>query len=226
MVKALPTAATALALTALFGAATSAQAAQAGDFIVRGGLTYVAPNDDTSTRTGELGPALAGTDVAVSSEAQFGANLSYMFTDNWAVELLVATPFEHDLTLDGGALGGTPLGDLKHLPPTVSLQYHFDTDSAFKPYVGLGLNYTFFFSEDPSSEAKALGITDIDLDDSFGPAAQVGFDYEIGDHWLVNADVRYIQIETTAKVKTATGTTHVDVDVDPFVYTLAVGYRF
>ncbi|ROO27273.1 outer membrane protein W [Salinisphaera orenii MK-B5] len=204
----------------------SAQAAQAGDWIVRGGVTYVAPNDDTSSRNGELAPALAGTDVAVSSEPQFGATLAYLFTDNLALELLAASPFKHDLTLDGGALDGAPLGDIKHLPPTLSLQYRFDTKTAFTPYVGLGLNYTFFFSEHVSSQARALGIEDIDLDDSFGPAAQVGFDYAISDHWLVNADVRYLQIDTTAEVRTATGTTHVDVDIDPWVYTLALGYRF
>ena len=201
-------------------------AAKAGDWIVRGGVTYVAPNDHTSSRNGELGPALAGTDVAVSSEPQFGVTAAYLLTDNLAVELLAATPFKHDLIPSGGALDGVPLGDIKHLPPTLSLQYRFDTDSAFTPYVGLGLNYTFFFSEDLSDQARALGIQHIKLDDSFGPAAQVGLDYALTEHWLINADGRYLQIETTAELRTATGTTHVDVDVDPWVYTLAAGYRF
>jgi outer membrane protein len=214
----------ALALTSVF--VTGVAQAEAGDWIVRGGVTYVAPNDDTSSRNGELAPALQGTDVAVSSEPQFGATVAYLFTDNLAVELLAATPFEHDLTLDGGALDGAPLGDIKHLPPTISLQYRFNSDSAFTPYVGLGLNYTFFFSEDVSDEARALGIEKIELDDSFGPAAQVGVDYALNDNWLINADVRYLQIDTTAKVRTSTGSTHVDVDVDPWVYTLALGYRF
>lgn len=216
---------TALAITPALVSAQS-DAAQAGDWILRGGVTYVAPNDHTSSRNGQLAPALAGTDVAVSAEPQFGMTVAYLFTDNLALELLAATPFEHDLTLDGGALDGAALGDIKHLPPTLSLQYRFDTDSAFTPYVGLGLNYTFFFSEDVSPEARALGITDLELDDSFGPAAQLGFDYAIGDHWLINADLRYLQIETTAELRTATGTTHVDVDIDPWVYTLAAGYRF
>ena len=206
--------------------AAQGHVAEAGDWILRGGLTYVAPNDDTSSRNGQLGPALAGTDVAVSSEAQFGVTVAYLFTDNLALELLAASPFEHDLSLNGGALDGAALGDIKHLPPTLSLQYRFTTDSAITPYVGLGLNYTFVFSEDVSPEARALGITDLELDDSFGPAAQVGFDYALGEHWLINADVRYLQIETTAELRTATGTTHADVDINPWVYTLAAGYRF
>jgi outer membrane protein len=206
--------------------AAAPDAARAGDWIVRGGLTYVAPDEHTSSRNGQLGAPLAGTDVAVSSEAQFGVTVAYLFTDRLALELLAATPFEHDLRLDCGALDGTALGDIKHLPPTLSLQYRFATESAVTPYVGLGLNYTVFFSEDVSSQARALGVTDIELDDSFGPAAQLGLDYAIGEHWLINADVRYLQIETTAKLRTATGTTHVDVDIDPWVYTLAAGYRF
>ncbi|ROO37621.1 OmpW/AlkL family protein [Salinisphaera orenii] len=201
-------------------------AAEAGDWILRGGLTYVAPNDHTSSRNGELAPALAGTDVAVSSEPQFGVTAAYLLTDNLAVELLAATPFEHDLTLAGGALDGVPLGDIKHLPPTLSLQYRFDTESAITPYVGLGLNYTFFFSEDVSDQARALSVQHIKLDDSFGPAAQVGLDYALTDHWLISADVRYLHIQTTAELRTATGTTHVDVDIDPWVYTLAAGYHF
>ncbi|MAS11034.1 MAG: OmpW family protein [Salinisphaera sp.] len=201
-------------------------AARAGDWIVRAGVTYVAPDDHTSSRNGQLGAALAGTDVAASSEAQLGLTVAYLFTDRLALELLAASPFEHDLSLAGGALDGTPLGDIKHLPPTLSLQYRFATDSAFTPYVGLGLNYTVFFSEDVSSQARALGVTDLELDDSFGPAAQLGFDYAFGEHWLINADVRYLQIETTAELRTATGSTHLDVDIDPWVYTLAAGYRF
>lgn len=214
----------ALALTSVFIAGVAH--AEAGDWIVRGGVTYVAPNDDTSSRNGELAPALQGTDVAVSSEPQFGLTIAYLLSDNLAVELLGASPFEHDLTLSGGALDGAPLGDIKHLPPTLSLQYRFNNESAFTPYVGLGLNYTFFFSEDVSDEARALGIEKIELDDSFGPAAQVGVDYALNDRWLINADVRYLQIDTTAEVRTATGSTHVDVDIDPWVYTLALGYRF
>ncbi|MES1940402.1 OmpW family outer membrane protein [Salinisphaera sp. T5B8] len=214
----------ALALTSVF--VTGVAQAEAGDWIVRGGVTYVAPNDDTSSRNGQLAPALQGTDVNVSSEPQFGLTIAYLISDNLAVELLGASPFKHDLTLSGGALDGTPLGDIKHLPPTVSLQYRFNNESAFTPYVGLGLNYTFFFSEDVSDEAQAIGVEKIELDDSFGPAAQVGVDYALTDNWLINADVRYLQIDTTAKVSTATGTTHVDVDIDPWVYTLALGYQF
>lgn len=90
----------------------------------------------------------------------------------------------------------------------------------------MGLNYTFFFDEEVDDQARALSIRSLDLDDSFGLAAQIGADYEIADHVLINASVRYMRIQTTADVRTATGRTNVDVDINPVVYTVAMGYRF
>ncbi|WP_423822647.1 OmpW family outer membrane protein [Salinisphaera sp. SPP-AMP-43] len=206
--------------------AGAAQTAQAGDVIVRMGATWVAPNEDTHAVSGELAPALAGTDVHVDNDLQFGLTLAYMITDHIDIELLAASPFKHDVSLHGGALGGTDLGSIKHLPPTLSVDYHFDTGTPISPYVGVGVNYTMFFDERVDSEAAAAGVTGLDLSNSFGPAAQVGVDYNIGDHFLVNADVRYLQIDTNAHVRTATGRTKVDLDIDPWVYTVAVGYRF
>ena len=201
-------------------------AARAGDWIVRGGLTYISPEEKTSNRHGELGPALAGTDVSVASQAGFGGTLTYMVDDNIGFELLVGTPFKHNLTLNGGALGDTALGSIEHLPPVASVIYEFDTGTGFNPYVGVGLNYTFIFDEEVDDQARAAGVRSLELDDSFGMAAQIGADYEITDNVLLNASVRYMRIETTAEVRTATGSTNVDVDINPVVYTVALGYRF
>lgn len=216
----------ALTLAALLAGPGIASAASAGDWIARAGITHVSPNENTKHASGQLAGTLDGSDVDVSSDTQLGLTLSYMVTDTVAVELLAATPFEHDLSISGGALGGTDLGKVKELPPTLSVQYHFDTATPLRPYVGAGVNYTTFFDEKVDSEAKAVGVTDIKLDDSFGLAAQIGADYDLGNNWMVNADLRYIQIDTTAKVRTATGRTDVDVDINPWVYTLAAGYRF
>lgn len=130
------------------------------------------------------------------------------------------------MKLHGGALGGTDLGSIKHLPPTLSFDYHFDTGTPISPYVGVGVNYTRFFDEHVHRQAAAAGVRGIDLTNSFGPAAQVGVDYQVGDHWLVNANVRYLQIDTNARLYTAGGgRTKVDLDINPWVYTAAVGYR-
>jgi outer membrane protein len=59
---------------------------------------------------------------------------------------LAATPFKHDVLL-GDSTEQIKVGSVKHLPPTFSFQYHFMPDSKFRPYVGLGPNYTTFFDE-------------------------------------------------------------------------------
>ena len=153
--------------------------------------------------------------------------LAYMLTDHIDIELLGASPFKHAAKRLGGALAGTDLGSVRHLPPTLSFDYPFGTDTPLSPYVGVGVTYTMVFDEKVHARAAAAGVTGLDLSNSFGPAAQVGVDYLIGDHWLVNASVRYLQIETNPHVRTAGGgRTKVNLDINPWVYTAAVGYRF
>ncbi|WP_440996527.1 OmpW/AlkL family protein [Arhodomonas sp. SL1] len=199
-------------------------AADAGDWIVRGGLSLVDPDDDSSNPGGALAGTNAG--VNVDSDTRPSFTVSYFMTDNVAVELLGAFPFEHDIE-GTGMLDGVDVGSTKHLPPTLSLQYHFDTGTQFRPYAGIGVNYTRFFDKDVDGDTKALGFTRLDLDDSWGLAGQVGVDYELGNRWLLNADIRYIDIDTDATLKgPGDARATMDVDIDPWVYTLGVGYRF
>ncbi|BDX05070.1 OmpW/AlkL family protein [Planctobacterium marinum] len=196
-------------------------AAEAGDWLVRGGITSVNP-DDSSSNVFVAGADL-GVGVSVDNNAQLGLNLAYFFNKNWAVEVLAATPFSHDIDLDTvGALGET-----KHLPPTVSALYYFDMgDSNVHPYVGLGVNYTVFFDEGFTAANETAGFSDLDLDDSFGFSTQVGVDVDINEQWFFNASVRWIDIDTEATFKLGADTGKVDVDIDPYVYTLSLGYRF
>ncbi|HEB28572.1 MAG TPA: outer membrane protein OmpW [Porticoccus sp.] len=220
---------TVLAGSLLLGAA-SVTAYEAGDFIVRAGAANVDPNDDSDAL--ELnGAPLAGTEAEVDDDTQLGLTFTYMLTDHIGVGLLAATPFEHDLKADMG--GGVKLdaGSAKQLPPTVTLQYFpMDGASKFQPYVGVGVNYTKFFDEDVDSELEnALGLTggDLELDDSWGWAAQAGFDYAIDEHWLLNASVWYIDLQTDAKFKFDQPVViEADVDVDPWVYMIGIGYKF
>src|SRR5690606_22906669 len=102
--------------------------------------------------------------------------------------------------------------------------------SAFQPYLGGVLNYTTFLKEDLSSASKAQGFCSLELDDFFVLAFQGGADSMLSDKWMLNAQVRYIDIDTEATVKgpTALGVqkTKVDVDVDPWVYMVGLGYKF
>lgn len=211
-------------LLALAIAAPVAQAHQAGDIIVRAGAITVDPHEDSSNvKIG--GVKAAGTAATLDSDTQLGLNFAYMLTDKLGIELLAATPFSHDVGTKG--LGGLKLGSVKHLPPTLSLVYYpLDSKSAFQPYVGAGINYTWFFDDKLSSEAEGAGFRGLDMKDSWGWAAQIGADYMLTDNLMINAQVRYIDIETTGTTYAGNTKVSVDVDIDPFVYMVGLGYKF
>ncbi|SDN98203.1 outer membrane protein [Pseudomonas arsenicoxydans] len=223
-------------LLALAFAAPLAYAHEAGDIIVRAGAITVNPEADSSSVKVDQGP-LAGTNLGgkatMSSDTQLGLNFAYMFDSHWGIELLAASPFEHDVKLKGTALGAAngKLGTLKHLPPTLSVVYYpMAAKSPFQPYVGAGINYTWIYDENLSSEAQANGFSNFKADNSWGMAFQVGADYMITDNIMLNGQVRYIDIDTTATVENnavAPGTrAKVNVDVDPFIYMVGLGYKF
>ncbi|MGI9202458.1 MAG: OmpW/AlkL family protein [Woeseiaceae bacterium] len=190
---------------ALLVCAPNAYAYEPGDWIVRVGAGTVDPKSNN------------GTVVSVDSGATLVFNGTYMFSSNLGIELLAAAPFSHDIKL---AADGTKVGETKHLPPTLSLQYHFDTDGAISPYVGAGINYTLFFDEKTSGPLQGLAL---DLDPSFGLATQAGLDYEISENMLLNFDMRWMSIETDADVD---GTFLETVKIDPMVYSLTFGWKF
>lgn len=219
-------------LLALAIAAPLAQAHQAGDIIVRAGAITVDPHESSGDIwVGALGTDVAGTKATLDSDTQLGLNFAYMLTNNLGIELLAATPFSHDVGvagMPGGFVGlNGKLGELKHLPPTVSLVYYpLDGSSAFQPYVGAGINYTWFFDTKLSSEAESKGFSGLDMKDSWGLAAQVGMDYMLTDNIMLNAQVRYIDIDTTGTTHILGDKVKVDVDVDPFIYMVGLGYKF
>ncbi|TVT82621.1 OmpW family protein [Pseudomonas sp. H3(2019)] len=213
-----------------------AQAHEAGDFIVRAGAITVNPKASSSSVKVDQGP-LAGADLGgkatMNSNTQLGLNFAYMLTNNVGIELLAASPFQHDVNLKGTSLGAAngKLGTLKHLPPTLSVVYYpLDNKSVFQPYVGAGINYTWIYDEKLSNEAQANGFSNFKAKNSWGMAFQVGADYMITDNIMLNAQMRYIDINTRATVENdavAPGTrARVNVDVDPFVYMVGLGYKF
>ena len=217
-----------LAIALLSSLSTVALANQAGDILIRGGITSINPDSNRSSVFLDSGSGFAnsGLQVSVDDDAQLGLNFVYFFNSNWAIELLASTPFDHDIELRSGTTT-TTLADVKHLPPTLSALYYFDTGSAFKPYVGLGINYTIFFDDRFTDDNLAGGFSDLDLDNSFGYSVQVGADYDLGNNWSVNVSARYIDISTDATFKvgeTTNGTA--SVDIDPMVYSVMLGYTF
>lgn len=184
---------------------SAANAYEKGDWLLRVGVGNV----DPKSSNGLVANVDSGTAVVF--------NGTYFFTPNVGLEILAATPFSHDIKL---AADGTKVGETKHLPPTFSLQYHFDTGSAFKPYVGAGLNYTLFFDEETTGP---LSGSSLKLDDSVGFAAQLGTDFDISETMFVNLDIRWIDINTDAELD---GAALEEVEIDPMVYSLTLGWRF
>ncbi|MBA5761875.1 outer membrane protein OmpW [Vibrio sp. 404] len=211
----------AICTLAVLTALTSAQAFahKEGDFIIRAGLASVVPNDDSGAVLND-----SNLGLEVDSNTQFAFTIGYMITDNISFEVLGATPFSHDINLTAGGVDQGKLGDTKHLPPTFMLQYYFGTsESQFRPYVGAGLNYTMFFDEGLVSGAP---VSDLELDDSFGLAANIGADYMINDSWFVNGSVWYADIDTDASYKAGGQTYTTKVEIDPWVFMISGGYKF
>ena len=213
-----------LAVALLTSFSTVTLANEAGDILVRAGATLASPASNHATVF--LDGVDSGMSVSVGDNTQIGLTAVYFFNSNWAIELLAATPFDHDIKLHAGD-DTNVLGDTKHLPPTLSALYYFDTGSAFKPYIGAGINYTIFFDNSFSDTYAKAGFSDLELDNSFGYAVQVGLDYDLSDNWSVNASARYIDISTDATFKVA-GTVNgkASVDVNPMVYSVMIGYAF
>ena len=205
-----------IALAAIAAMASgSAMAFEGGDWTFKAGITNVDPEQENS--------GVDGVEINVSDDSAISLTGAYFFTPGLALELLASTPFEHAYVvgIDGAAVGG---GSTKHLPPTLSLQYHFNSGGTIVPYIGAGLNYTLFFSQKSSFDASGpLAGASSELDDSVGYALQAGLDYMFTDQLFMNVDLRYIDIEPDLKVN---GTKIGTVKINPTTVGINVGYKF
>lgn len=197
--------------------------AEAGDWILRGRAILVTPTEDS----GSILPAFPGEGVSVSDSFAPEIDITYMASDHIGIELIAATT-RHEFSGRTGTTGGIgELGSTWVLPPTLTVQYHFAPEAPVRPYIGAGVNYTLFYSEDASNGLEAaVGATDVSLDDSWGFALQAGMDIDLNDNLFLNFDVKYLDIDTTARLRpTAIGPQSVDVDLDPFVVGIGLGFR-
>ncbi len=199
-----------IAIALAFGAAAPAFAQSKGDWTLGVGVHQVNPKSDNGTLAGGTLP------LDIDSDVKPTVTFEYFLRDNLGLEVLAALPFKHDIAVDGvGTVGST-----KHLPPTVSLQYHFNSKGKVSPFLGAGLNYTTFFSEDTKG---ALAGTDLKLDDSWGLAAHVGMDIKVSERGAVRVDARWIDIDSDVEVDGAKlGTAN----IDPLVYGVAYVVKF
>lgn len=208
----------ALVLAAATLAPSLTFAHEAGDFLFRAGTATVRPHAGSDNVLG-LGS------FGVNNNTQLGLTFGYMITDNIGVELLAATPFQHRVSLPGAG----EIAEVKHLPPTLMAQYYFgSSENEFRPYVGIGINYTTFFSEKFSNNAtvKAANLNSLDLKDSWGIAGQVGLDYQLNKNWMLNTSLWWMNIETDVKFKAGDVDQKYKTRLDPWVFMFGVGYSF
>ncbi|GAA0320348.1 OmpW/AlkL family protein [Psychrobacter aestuarii] len=193
---------------------TSAFAVPAGTWTVAAGAHMVDPKSDN-------GKLLNDTlSVDVDDDIRPTISGEYFVADNVGVELLAAMPFHHDFELKDPTGNTVLTGKTQHLPPTLSLQYHFDNDMMpmnVKPFVGVGVNYTTFFKERVSNGA------DLEFDDSVGVAGHVGIDFPYAPTESFRIDARYMDIKTDASLN---GMDIGEVDISPWAYGVAFVKQF
>lgn len=197
-------ASTLLTATALSLTAAPLLAQSQGDWSLGIGYATIDPKSDNGT--------VADLDIDVQSDESIIFTAEYFLWDNIGLELLAATPFDHDFDL-----GDDITGSVDHLPPTLSLNYHIPTGTAWKPYVGAGINFTTFSDENISIDG------DLELDDSWGLAVQVGVDYQVTDNGAIRFNVRWFDIDADA---TLDGDDIGTVEIDPFLFGVAYVFQF
>lgn len=148
-------------------------------------------------------------------------DFEWFFSRHLSSELLLTYPQSQKVTVEHSALGGPAvIGTFKHLPPTLTLKYNLLPGGKFQPYVGAGINFTLI--SDVNISVPTVGRLDLN-NNSVGPAAQAGFDYELADHWYFSGDVKWIMIRSDVKFE---GTKISQARLDPLLFGVGIGYRF
>jgi len=165
--------------------------------------------------------AIPADAIHINSKWLPDLDIEYYFAPHWSSELVLTYPQSQTVTVEQSALGGPAnIGTFKHLPPTLTVKYGFMPDAAFRPYIGAGLNVTYI--SDVNLAVPTVGTLDLDHW-SVGPAAQIGFDWKIADHWFFNADAKWAMIRSDVSFE---GTKISQARIDPWLLGVGFGYRF
>lgn len=182
------------------------------------GVDVVTPNE--SAKIG-----IIGGDVEISNAFIPELDFTYFFTEHFAAELILGTA-KHEVKAVNTAAGNVDLGSVWLLPPTLTAQYHFYTSDKkiLKPYIGAGLNYTFFYN------VKSGGVADVEYDNALGYAAQLGFDLMLDDKFFINVDAKRLFLSTDVTVDASNLAPGLSipakVDIDPWLFGVGVGMKF
>jgi outer membrane protein len=186
----------------------------ASPWSVRVRATYLETVDRSDAFTA-LGINFGADAISVNDKLIPEIDIDYAFTDSFSAELVLTIPQSQTVNLKGVG----DLGSFKHLPPTLFAQYRFNSGSAFRPYIGLGLNFTLIWSDNLSVAGVPLNLDNY----SVGLAGQAGFDWKINDRWWFNVDVKRAAIRSHVFAGAARLT---EARLDPWLYSLGTRYEF
>ncbi len=186
---------------------------QANTLMVRLRAIGVIPLDTSSSIS------VIGGQVNASAQVAPEVDFSYFLTDNVAFELIAATT-RHDVSASDTVLGHVDVGSVWVLPPTLTVQYHFLPHERLSPYIGAGINASFFYG----SHAAGAPVTQVAFSNNVGAAVQAGVDYNFAGHWFANFDVKQIFVNTTASINGGAIKAHTA--LNPLVIGAGIGYRF
>lgn len=198
-----------------------------GPWLVRLRAINIDPQS-SSTAGGAAG--LPEDAISVQNRWAPEIDVSYFFTKSIALELIATYPQSQPVSLDVPGVYSGGIGNVKHLPPTLLIQYHFNWEgNPFKPYVGAGINFTWFTESNLNVPFVIPGGLPLNVSStSWGPALQIGADYKLTEHWYLNADFKYIWIDTkvTSSIPPGPPLVNSKLDINPMVYGVGIGYRF
>jgi len=213
-------------VVATLAASGAAMAQSAGTWMIKGGVNNISPH----VSSGDLSaPSLPGTKVDVKSATSAIATLAYMLTDDVSFEFYAGLPYKHDIVGAGSIAGVGKIGSVKQVSPTLFGQYRFmPASSAFRPYVGLGITYAYFYGEEGSGTLTTMTNpggppTTLKASSAWGLSPELGVAFKLSDRWFLDASV----IKTFVKNHTDLSSgQRIETKLDPVSANLSVGYRF
>lgn len=213
---------TARAATLIAATLASPAWAEKGDVLIRLRAITVQPQE----QVGPVLPAFPASTGRITNAFTPEIDFTYMLTNRLGVELIAATT-RHCIDGGGSLAAVGRLACTRVLPPTLTLQYHFVPDGKIHPYAGAGVNWTLFYNERASNQLNAaIGSTQVDLTNSWGVALQAGVDVDISKKMFLNLDVKYIEMDTTARLTTGALRNSLRADINPLIIGVGVGLRF
>ena len=208
-----------------------------------------------------------GTEQTSGNATKPILRLAYFMTDNWAVSVNIGVPPKIDVLGKGtvttpgllnkvvppvmmGDPANNPIATAVHWYPSAMVQYYFGTrHDTIRPFVSLGLGYSFFrdvkVSPNFEKNLKAAGsfmtlastlspvnTVEADASSEWAPLYNVGLAYYPDPKWVAGLAVSYVPTKTvsTIRIRDKNGnvvlTSSAKMDIPTVATSLTLGYRF